>query len=138
MRYSSIFSLSGIPIPIHVDKTCPKSNITPDLVEPSVGCMVEFYQISMSSITERSVCWKFAITQFVISTLTNVKLHRPASRHCSVTSSIAIRVFQTQPASTPVVYFALLEISIIREPTFIDRLLPVIKGIVGGRYFPSL
>jgi hypothetical protein len=103
-----------------------------------VGFVMILDHISMSSITERSVGWIFAIAQFVVSTLTHVELYRSASRHCSVTGSVAIRVLQAQTARAPVVDFSLLQIGVIGEPTYFVTWLPEMKGTDGGLYLPSL
>ena len=92
----------------------------------------------MRPVAERSVCRVFAITKLVVPTLIYVELNRSATSHSSVTCSVTIGVLETQPTRAPVVNFALLQIGIIREETFINFELPVMKGTLGGRYLPSL
>ena len=48
--------LSCIPVPIHIDESCPKTYVSPDLIESTVGLMMKLYEVAMGSVTERSVC----------------------------------------------------------------------------------
>ena len=48
-------SLSGVPVPIHIKKTCIEGYLPPDLIESSVTFMIEFYQVTMCTIAERSI-----------------------------------------------------------------------------------
>lgn len=47
---------SCIPVPIHIDESCPKTYVSPDLIESAVRLMMKLYQIAMGAVTERSVC----------------------------------------------------------------------------------
>ena len=80
--------LSRVPIPIHVDESKVEANLSPDLVESSVGLVMIFDDISVGAIAEWSIGWVFAITKFVISALVNVEADGPVSGYSCITSSI--------------------------------------------------
>lgn len=47
--------LSRVPIPIHIDETKVESDLSPNLVKSSVGFMMIFYDVSVSTIAEWSI-----------------------------------------------------------------------------------
>jgi hypothetical protein len=49
------YNFSSVPVPIHVDETEEISNLTPDLVEPSMGLVVGSDQVPVCTVAERSV-----------------------------------------------------------------------------------
>jgi hypothetical protein len=60
--------ISGVPIPIHVQKSSIKGDLSPNFIETSMTFVIELNQISMSSVTEWSISRVLAIAQLVIST----------------------------------------------------------------------
>ena len=52
---------SRIPIPVHVDKTCPETEVTPDLVKTSVSAVMVLDQLTMSSIAKWSIGTVFTV-----------------------------------------------------------------------------
>ena len=96
-----------------------------------------FDQLTMGPVAEGSVGTVLAVAQLVVSALAHVEVDRPASRQHSVAGAIAAGIRQTQAARAPTVDLALVEVSVVREPTCIEGGIPVIRGVLGGRYFPS-
>lgn len=111
---------SRVPIPIHVKEAQPKWIVCVDFVKSSVSFVMEFDEVSMSSIAEGSVRWVFAIAQLIVSTLAHVELNWPATSDSRVTGSVTTRIGLTHSASAPAVYFSLLQICVIGEPSYIS------------------
>lgn len=130
--------LSCIPVPVHVNETEVIQNLTPDFIKTSVRFMMCSNHISVSTITEWSVCWVFTIAKFVVTALWDVECNWSASGYVSVAWTITTWVGLTQTAWAPWINFSLLQISVVREPTWIAKKVPLIKGIDGGLYFPSM
>ena len=128
---------SRVPIPIHIDEAKIKSNLSPNLIESPVSLMVVFDDIPVGSITERRIGRVLAIAQLIVSTFIDIESDRPASSNTRITRAVATGIAQTHTAWTPRIHLSLLKISIVREVTLIDDALPVMNGMLGGRYFPS-
>ena len=141
MIYKNVWifwSISSVPIPIHINKPKIKCDLAPNLKESSVCFMIIFNHLSMSSITKRSISWIFTITEFIISTFWYIKLNWSTSCYHSITCSITTWITLWKSTWTPSIYFSLLKICIIWKPTFINLFLPVTIGILGGRYLPYM
>lgn len=80
---------SRVPIPIHVDESKPESHLSPNLVETSVGLVVVFDDVSVSSIAERSVGWVLAVAEFVVSALIDVEGDWSAPGYSCIAGSVA-------------------------------------------------
>jgi hypothetical protein len=102
-----------------------------------VCAVVVFDQLTMSPIAEGSIRTVFAVAQLVVSALAYVEIDGSASGQHSIAGSVAAGVCQTQSAGTPAVDLALVEVSVVGEPTYIEEWIPVMRGVLGGRYFPS-
>lgn len=87
--------------------------------------MVEFYDVAMRAITERSVRRLLAVAQLVVSALAHVELHRSAASHTTVAGIVAARVSQTHSACAPAVDLALLQVGVVGEETCILSFIPV-------------
>ena len=136
--YFWLYEVSRIPVPIHVYEAEVESDLSPYFIEAPMGLMVVFDYLSMSSIAEGSVGWVLAVAQFVVPALVHVEWHGTAPSYSCVAGSIAIWVTQTKPTGAPGVDLALLEIGVVWEKTCMQRSLPELKGMLGGRYLPSL
>lgn len=64
---------SRVPIPVHVHKSEVEPDLSPDLVEASVGLVVVLDDIPVGSITEGGVGRILAVAQFVVPALTDVE-----------------------------------------------------------------
>lgn len=101
--------------------------------------MIIFDEFAVSTIAERCIGRILAITKFVVSTLSNIKLDWSTSGHICIAAAITIWVVERNSTRTPIVYFSFLQICVIGEPTyFININIPVMKGMLGGLYLPSL
>lgn len=131
-------NLSCIPVPVHVNKTEIVDNFSPNFVKTSVRFVMSSNHISVSSITEWCVCWVFTVTKFVISAFWDIESNWSASGNVTVAWTVTAWIGLTQTAWAPWVNFTLLQISVVWEPTWIAKKLPLMKGIDGGLYFPSI
>lgn len=129
---------SRIPVPIHVGEAEVEADLSPDLIEAAVGVVVVLDDVPVRAVAEGSVCRVLAVAQLVVSALIHVERYRPAPGYSCVAASVAAGVAQTQSAGTPGVHLALLQIGIVGEVACVSRWLPAMKGMLGGRYFPSL
>lgn len=93
-----IFFKSSIPIPIHVNKAKNVECFTPNFVEPSVGFVVIFDELSVSAVAERGIGGVLAITELVVSALSHVELQWPASSHVGVAAAVAVWVVERDAA----------------------------------------
>ena len=129
---------SRVPVPIHVHKSEIVDNLAPDFIEPSMGFMIVLDEISVSAIAERSIRWVLAVAHLVVSTLTDIELHGSASGNIGIASSVTPWPVQRKSTGAPTVNLSLLQVGVVGEPTWRSISIPVMKGILGGLYFPSL
>lgn len=89
---------SRVPVPIHVHKSEVESNLSPDLIEASVGLVVVLDDIPVGSIAEGRIGRILAVAQLVVPALTHVEGDRSAPGYSCVAGSVATGVGQTQSA----------------------------------------
>lgn len=108
--------LSRVPVPVHVHKAEVVNNFAPDFVEPSMGLVVVLDQVSVGPVTEGSICRVLAVAHLVVPTFAHVELNGSASSHVGIASAVTPGSVEGEPAGTPTVDLALLQIGVVREP----------------------
>jgi len=102
-----------------------------------MGLVVIFDDVSVRSVAEGRIGGVLAVAELVVSAFIDVEADRSASSDTRVAWAVAAGIAETHPAGTPGVDLALLQVGVVREVTWVRGTVPVMKGMLGGRYFPS-